>query len=336
MAVSSHAKAWTYTSGGYPSSLHLANIQPPERPAPGHVLVEVKACALNPVDIQIMNLPFWSLPYLSYEKTACSDFSGTILAAPPESMWKAGDEVFGVNMAPFMPASGTLSEVAHVNEAKTTIVKKPTEWSHKQAAGLGCVWLTARTCIELVGPHVKDTKRVVVLGGSSATGMYTVMLAKKRGWEVLSTCSGKNANFVKTMGAEHVVDYTQQSVPERVSAFKPDAIVDCVGGTECLGIANRYVTIVGDKTGRTTMGGSMIYLTHPRMVLRWLWGKYGYGAKYDCIILDQRKEYLEDAKNVLEPEDIVIDSTYAFDDAKAAFERLNTGRARGKVVVEIV
>jgi len=184
---------------------------------------------------------------------------------------------------------------------------------------------------------VKDTqsKRVVVLGGSSATGMYGVLLAKQRGWKVLSSCSGRNADFVKEMGAEVVVDYTQESVAERVKAWKPDAIIDCVGGTECLGIAKRYVTIVGDKTSRTTIGGSLLYLFWPRMVLRWAWGRYGWGEKYDCIVLDQKKEYLEEACETLSPEKIVVDSTFAFEDAKKAFERLNTGRARGKVIIEI-
>ena len=137
------------------------------------------------------------------------------------------------------------------------------------------------------------------------------------------------------MGADEVVDYTVESVSERVRAWKPDAIVDCVGGTECLGIARRYVSIVGDKTARTTMGGSLLYLFHPRMVLRWLWGKFGWGEKYDCIILDPRKEYLEEAVRMLPVEKIMVDSTFAFDDAKEAFERLNTGRARGKVIVEV-
>lgn len=72
------------------------------------------------------------------------------------------------------------------------------------------------------------------------------------------------------MGTDLVVDYTKEKVPEEVKEFQPVAIVDCVGGAECLGIARRYVTIVGDKTSRTSMGGSLIYLYHPRMVLRWL------------------------------------------------------------------
>jgi reticulon-4-interacting protein 1, mitochondrial len=208
-------------------------------------------------------------------------------------------------MAPFILASGTLSKIAHLNEAKTTIVE-PDQWSHTQAAALGCVWLTARTCIERAEPHVGELKRVVVLGGSSATGMYTILLAKKRGWRILSTCSGRNTDFVKSMGVEDVVDYTQQNVPEHVKAFRPNAIIDCVGGTECLGIANKYVTIVGDKAGQTKMGASMI-VTLPHMLLRWLWERFGYGQKYTCITLDQKKEYLEEAKEVLDAESIVID-----------------------------
>jgi reticulon-4-interacting protein 1, mitochondrial len=65
---------------------------------------------------------------------------------------------------------------------------------------------------------------------------------------------------VKSMGADQVVDYTQTSVPAAIRAAKPTAIIDCVGGSECLGIEKRYITIVGDKTTRTAMGESLIYL----------------------------------------------------------------------------
>jgi NADPH:quinone reductase-like Zn-dependent oxidoreductase len=334
---STPVKAWTYTSGGYPSSLTLSTNTPPSSPSPGHLLIRIHACALNPVDIQLMNVPLWSLPYLSSPKTPCADFSGTLLAANPGMPGlAAGDSVFGIMMNPL--AGGTLCEVAHLPVSSTTVVKKPDGWTHAQAASLPLVWLTARTCIACVEPYVQDTasKRVVVLGGSSAVGMYTIFLAKARGWKVLTSCSGRNAEFVTdTMGADEVVDYTAASVAERVRAWKPDAIVDCVGGTECLGIARRYVSIVGDKTARATMGGSLLYLFYPRMVLRWLWGRFGWGERYDCIILDQKKEYLEEAMRVLPVEKIMVDSTFAFEDAKMAFERLNTGRARGKVVVEI-
>jgi NADPH:quinone reductase-like Zn-dependent oxidoreductase len=137
------------------------------------------------------------------------------------------------------------------------------------------------------------------------------------------------------MGADEAIDYTVESVPDRVRAWKPDAIVDCVGGTKCPAIAKRYVTIGGDKTARSTMGGSLLYLLYPCMVLRWLWGRFEWGERYDCIMLDQKKEYLEEAVRMLPVEKIMVDSTFAFEDAKKAFERLNPGRARGKVVVDV-
>lgn len=102
-----------------------------------------------------------------------------------------------------------------------------------QAASLPVVWLTARTCIECVDPDIRHTlgKRLVVLGGSSATAMHTILLAKERGWEVLTSCSGRNAEFVMAViGADEVVDYTVESVRDRVRAWNPDAIVYCVGG----------------------------------------------------------------------------------------------------------
>lgn len=76
------------------------------------------------------------------------------------------------------------------------------------------------------------------------------------------------------------------------------------------------------------MGGGPLYLLYPRMALRFFWGRFGWGERYDCIMLDQKKDYLQEAVDMLPVEKIMVDSTFAF-------ERLNTGRARGKVVVEI-
>jgi NADPH:quinone reductase-like Zn-dependent oxidoreductase len=113
-----------------------------------------------------------------------------------------GNDVFGIMV-------DTLCEVAHLPVASTTVVKKPEEWSYVQAASQPLVWLTARTCIACVEPYVKDTpgKRLVVLGGSSATGRHTIFMVKARGWKVLTSCSGRNADFVtNAMGADEAVD----------------------------------------------------------------------------------------------------------------------------------
>lgn len=329
-------KAWVYTHAGYPDTLQFQDIQAPPQPAPGHILVQVKAAALNPVDVQMMNLPINSIPGLNGPKIVGKDFAGIILGAAPGTGFNRGDEVMGLTMA--LDGSGTLSEAAHIDVNRSVVIKKPQGLSWNEAASLPLVWLTAYTAIEKCAPFLPDPSKgkIAILGGSSATGIYMVQLARKRGWTVLSTCSGRNVDFVREQGAHEVTDYTtsEDTVPRAVSAFGPDAIIDCVGGTDCIGLAKKYVTIVGDKTSRSSMGGSVLYLTSPRMVLRWLLGYLGISNSYECIILESNKEWLEKVTE-LRSEEITIDSVYQFDMVREAFEKLNTGRARGKIVINV-
>ncbi|KAF2157079.1 alcohol dehydrogenase [Myriangium duriaei CBS 260.36] len=334
--MSNSHKAWIYNHEGYPRGLSQATQSTPSTLSPKEVRVRVKAAAINPVDIQLMNLPIW--PYLptfvaNPTHVSAEDFSGIVEAAGQESGYKAGDEVFGmVNIL----ATGTLQEIIQFDASNTPLTLKPSTWSWEQAAALPLVYLTARTVIASVEPFVASTKKpkVAVLGGSSSTGIYMVHLAASRGWDVLASCSGRNADFVREMGARDIIDYTAASVPKRVRAFNPDAIIDCVGGTECLGLARRYVTIVGDKTSRANMGGAATYLWNPRMFLRSLAGRYGLSESYDCVNLEMKKEYLEETLR-LPTDKIIIDSTFSFNEAEQAFERLNTSRARGKVVIKV-
>lgn len=283
-----------------------------------------------------MNLPFvWSLPYFSsLRKGFGADFSGTVIAAGGAAAgFAAGDEVFGIH---FVPGSGTCQEVVTVDVARGAVVAaKPEAWAWTRAAALPLVWLTSRTCVAKIEGWVPEGGTVAVLGGSSATGMYAVHLAKRRGWRVVSTCGARNGEFVRGMGADVVVDYTRGGVREQVERERPDAIIDCVGGTECLGLARRYVTIVGDKTDRGLLGGAATYLWNPQMVLRTLLGKVGLRSEaYECVNLELRKDYLEETLE-LDEEKIVVDSTFSFNQVKEALDRLNSGRCRGKVVVEV-
>lgn len=367
MSVSDILKKWVYTTGGFPECLRQTTYTAPPSSTlkPTEIQVRVKAFAINPVDVQAMNLyktspsllP-WPLSLLSsadphQEHEACEDFSGTVTHAGPSSGFQPGDEVFGITMAP-VNGKGTASEVLTLDTADAgtvAVAKKPAAWGHTQAAAIPLVWLTARVVIESVHANVAGRsaeKWLVVLGGSSSTGMYTVRLAKARGWKVLATCSGRNVEFVRDqLGADEVVDYTAvSSVPGEIyrkllpSIEKGDGVViaDCVGGTECLYDATlgskitRFVTIVGDKSDRSSIGGPAIYAYYPRMVARWLWGQTGLGAHYDCVILQTRKDWLEEAGRTLAKEEVVVDSTFEFDELPKALEKMVGGRVRGKLV----
>ena len=335
----SRVKSWLYTTTAYPENLKLSETSVPAVPKPNHVLVQIHAAALNPVDIQLMNLPLNNIPGLNGPKIPARDFAGTIIATAEETGFEKGDEIMGISQD--QDGSGGLTEVAHLNTQKACIIKKPSHMSWAQAASLPLVWLTARTTVERCVPYMQASSpadnRIVILGGSSSTGLYTVKIARERGWTILSSCSSRNADFVRSLGANEVVDYTSSpdAVTSAVKAFQPNAIIDCVGGTECIGLAPQYVTIVGDKTSRATMGGSFLYFTRPLMVWRWLLGRVGLGNSYECIILEQRKEWLEECTKLEGEDQIILDSVFDFGRVTDAFERLNTSRARGKVVVEL-
>ncbi|KAL0256556.1 hypothetical protein SLS55_008951 [Diplodia seriata] len=355
-------KAWVYTPGlGYPACVKQTLLPAPISPstttggglvAPTHLLVRVRAAALNPVDIQLMNF----LPSFLPERGFGADFAGTVIAAGRDSGFADGDDVFGVCLAPFGGRdAGTVREVLSVDVTRAVVARKPAAWkSWARAAAVPLAWVTARTCVARCEGYVSSVGddgeedegqrgeggggTVAVLGASSATGMWAVVLAKRRGWRVVATCGGRNAGFVRSaaVGADVVVDYTQEGgVRAKVAAERPDAIIDCVGGTECLGLARRYVTIVGDKTSRGALGGALTYLWNPQMVLRTLLGKVGLRSEvYECINLEMKTSYLEEALD-LDEDKIVLDSTFSFDQVREALERLNSGRCRGKVVVEV-
>ncbi|CRG88420.1 hypothetical protein PISL3812_05450 [Talaromyces islandicus] len=328
-------KAWTYTAPGYPDTIKLTDYDIPSTPAPGHLLIKIHAVALNSVDITLMNLPFWHIPWLQYPKVLCEDYSGTVIAAGENTSFKKGDTVFGFSK---IPGRGGLAEVVHIREKGwfNATVKKPDSLTHQQAASLPLVWFTAKACMDSVIPYVtQENQKVAILGGSTGVGIYLIHLAKQQGWEVLATCSAGNEELVKGLGADSTADYTSQNVREETTKFQPDAIIDCVGGTECIGVARkRYVTIIGDKTDRNVMGGPSSYFHGPWQALRWVKGFLGLGERYDVVELGISTEHLLEASK-LEAEKIIIDSVFPFSEVKSAFERLETGRARGKIIIEI-
>ncbi|KAI0887860.1 alcohol dehydrogenase [Annulohypoxylon maeteangense] len=332
--MSGDMMAWTCTHGGFPKALQLSTIPYDIGPVKStEIRVRTKAASINPVDVQLMSYPLLSrLPSFasSSQKGVGEDFSGVVEEAGVDSGFRAGDEVFGI--IPFVPG-GTLQEKIIVDTRKSVVVDKPIDWTWEQAAALPLVWLTARTTIEEIESYVNNGK-VVVLGGSSSCGMYAIHIAKQRGWTVVASCSSRNTDFVRSMGADDTIDYTTTSVPEQVKAFGPDVIIDFVGGKECLGLAKRYVTVVGDKTDLTSSGGRNTYLWNPQMLLRAFGGRAGLGPSYTCINLEFKYSFLEEVLS-LPPDKIIIDSIFEFDQATEAFHKLITGHTRGKVVVKM-
>ncbi|UPX19417.1 uncharacterized protein EKO05_0009680 [Ascochyta rabiei] len=348
----------TYTA---PESLpHLTHTPLPTL-GPGDLLIKIHAAAINPVDIQL-----WGNPLIGYvagrkEKGVGRDYSGTIVALgsslQDSENWRVGDAVFGLCSRPL--GEGTFSQYLKISPATEPISKKPTAWTFEEAASVPLVVLTAFSCLDWLPSSRQspngETRRVIVSGASGGVGMWCVQLAKKLyRCHVTGICSGRNAEFVRGLGADEVIDYSQQDVARtlldgRPEGRKDDLYVDCVGGTEMfahwhdmLHKTGAYITIVGDKTSRTAMGGPLTYFTYPSQIWRYVYGYFS-GPRYANVLLYQKSELLEQVAELADKQDVevvvqdVVKGILSEEGHKEAWEKVRRymveGRVRGKIVV---
>jgi NADPH:quinone reductase-like Zn-dependent oxidoreductase len=257
-------------------------------------------------------------------------------------------------------AEGTFTQYLIINPSSEPISKKPSTLSHHEAAAIPLVVLTAFACLDWLPSESRSpnsTRRVIVSGASGGVGMWCVQLAKKLyKCHVTGICSRRNADFVRSLGADEIIDYGAQDVAKTLLDGRPegkryDLYVDCVGGTEMfnhwtelLHTSGAYITIVGDKTSRTAMGGPLTYFTYPSQVLRHIRG-YLLGPRYANVILYQKSELLEQVKQLAEKDEVkvvvqdVVKGILDEERHKNAWEMVKgymvEGRVRGKIVVDI-
>ncbi|KAH7403297.1 hypothetical protein BKA64DRAFT_445819 [Cadophora sp. MPI-SDFR-AT-0126] len=315
------------------------------------ILVKVHAASINPCDIQLWRSGLVAV--VAGDKGMGKDFSGTVVAVGEKVVgWAEGDEIFGLLFHIFGQA--TFSEYINVNPATDPVAKKPSALTHEQAAAIPLVALTAYACLEWLPTHTSSERRVIIRGASGGTGSWLVQIAKiVYDCHVTAICSAKNAPYVKSLGADSMIDYTTEDVPQTLlSSLKDDAkydlIVDCVGGTELIPFYQQllhtrgaYLSIVGDKTDVRIMGGPITYFTNPAQVLRYIKG-FIWGPRYACVSFIEKNEYLQQIASLAERgelADVEIEVLEGiFDEREAwrkAIEAMQSMRVRGKVVLAI-
>ncbi|KDE06066.1 hypothetical protein MVLG_03618 [Microbotryum lychnidis-dioicae p1A1 Lamole] len=331
--------AWTHATPPFGSTLRKHTFKPSTL-SPTQLLIEVDRAAANPVDVQIANSSVFKLAALSYPKGIGEDYAGIVIAQGREVIeFAVGDTVLGFYLTALgKPWEGALSQVRMV-EASSAVIK------YSPSAKLS---------------PTEAAPSIVVLGGSSGVGIYAIQYAKSElgAPKIVATCSGKNAEFVRSLGANHVIDYISENILEGLLKHRPaegyTTILDCVGGTALLPHLGRllthadgssghpgggYITIVGDATDSERIGGATVYWYSPRMVWRTLWSWYGLSSKwrYSCISLKAPKDKLHKGVELIQDKGIkvVVDSEYEFDDVEKAFKKLRTRRARGKIVIKV-
>lgn len=322
---------------GAPSEFVIDEVGPSPL-GPNDLRVNIYAAAVNPVDCKIRSGGQRAIIRLDFPARLGMDMSGVVAeVGAAVSGFSVGDEVFASTGHRRM---GTYAEEIIVRAKE--VAKKPKKLSHQEAASLPMVALTAWDA--LVGfCKVQPGQRVLIQAGSGGVGSAAIQLAKHLGAKVLTTCSTRNLAFVKTLGADVAIDYTKERYDD--IARECDAVLESLGGQH-LGRALRTVRR-GGRVASITPG----IPTYTQRYGPWL-GLAVFGLGFSATMIDAwllrgRKLGLVTRKpsganlarlaaladdGTLRP---VIDRVYPLDEVASAHAYIETGHARGKVVLAV-
>jgi NADPH:quinone reductase-like Zn-dependent oxidoreductase len=332
---SSSFRAWQYTSvkGGLEKNLKLNPAAPLPTPNADQHLVRMIAVALNPVDYKPAEIPFLGRWLVPNPATPGIDFAGRIVAPAVGSALKPGQLVFGAAAkTPF--AAGALPKYA-VTEKKTTVAL-PEGVSPVDAA---TVAVGALTAYQSIVPNVRKGDKVFINGGSGGTGVFCIQIAKAVGCHVTTTCSTPNVELCKSLGADVVVDYRKQNVVEALKAngHRFHRVVDNVGSDTSLYYRCHEYTEPG-AVYIMVAGVPTFSFFFSALKMRYLPAFLGGGQrKTTGFYTDPSGKDLEIVGDWMNSGKVkaVIDSRFPYEEAPKAFERLTTGRSKGKIVIDV-
>jgi NADPH:quinone reductase-like Zn-dependent oxidoreductase len=315
-------KAIVLNAYGSPDVVELKEIDRPVLKEK-EVLVRVHAASLNAGDIFSMRGSPWLARFsVGFPKPKNYilgwDMAGQVEAAGQAvTQFQPGDAVFAAD-------SGALAEYVCVAEDK--LATKPTNLTFEQAAAVPSAALTALQGLRDQG-QVKPGQKVLINGASGGVGTFAVQIAKALGAEVTGVCSTGKVDLVRSLGADHVIDYTQENFTQGGQRY--DLILDNVG-SHSFSDYRRVLTpqgIIQPNTGHAGM--SYVFKAFLRSLVMRQQGSL-FVANPNCEDMNFLKELLEAGK--ITP---VIDKTYPLREAVEAFRYMDQGHARGKVVVSM-
>ena len=321
-------KAIVTTKYGSPEVLQLEEV---EKPAPNdnEVLVKIHAAAITAGDVIVLK----GEPFVTRLATGLlepknmipgKEMAGRVVAVGQNvTQFQLGDEVFGdLSVASW----GAFAEYVAVPES--AIALKPTNLTFEEAAAVPESAVVALQGLRDKG-KIQSGQKVLINGASGGVGLYAVQIAKAFGVEVTAVCSTRNIELVCSLGADHVVDYTQEDftqngqqydlilaangyhpISDYKRALSPEGIYVATGGTMTQSLQATMLGPLISMTGRKKMGGMLV---KPN--------------KTDLVFI---KELIE--ANKVTP---VIDRRYPLSEVADAFRYMGEGRAQGKVVITV-
>lgn len=320
-------KAIFHTKYGSPDVLSLREIDKPT-PTGNQVLIRVQAAAVNPLDWHILRGKPFLVRLMGFgllkpkHQILGADMAGRIEAIGKDvTQFEVGDEVFGSGM-------GGFGEYACLGE--NTAVHKPANLTFEQAAAVPVAGLTALQALRKQG-QIQDGQHILINGASGGVGTFAVQIAKALGAHVTGVCSGKNVEMVRSIGADHVIDYTKEDF--WLSGKQYDLIVD---NAAFQSIRKSLRVLKGTGTYVGVGGSSATVSVLKSLIFNPIIAKIN-GKRVASFIADVNRADLIFMKELLEAGKVVpvIEKKYSLAETPQAIRYVEEGHTRGKVVISI-
>lgn len=322
-------KAIIYETYGSADVLQFKDIEKPA-PKPNEVLVKVHASSANPLDWRMMR----ATPFLARLENGLfkpkvtrlgADLAGRVEAVGSSVIqFRSGDEVFGDN---FGSGLGAFAEYVCVSEDRLAL--KPSRTSFEDAAAVPLAAMTALQGLQM--GKIQPGQKVLINGASGGVGTFAVQIAKALGAEVTGVCSTRNLDIVRSIGADHVIDYTQEDFTRNGQQYD---LIYCAVGNHTI---TEYKRALKPQGICVIVGFTSLRLMFEHLILGPRRSKAG-GQRVGIMgTVKSNKHDLETLRQLLEAGKVtpVIDRCYPLQQVPDALRYLETGRAKGKVVVTV-
>jgi NADPH:quinone reductase-like Zn-dependent oxidoreductase len=322
-------KAIVYTKYGPPDVLQLQELEKPT-PRENEVLVKIHAASVNALDWHMLTADIFLVRFMGgglfapKKNRLGADMAGRVEAVGSNvSQFRPGDDVFG-DVEPF--GSGAFGEYVAVPEK--ALVLKPVNFSFEEAAALPVAALTALQGLRDVG-QIQPGQKVLINGASGGVGTFAVQIAKAFGAEVTAVCSTRNLEQARTLGADHVIDYTKEDFTQNGQQYD---LILAANGYHPLSAYKRALA----PKGIYAMAGGKTRQMFEAILLGSL-KSMGGDKKLTIVSTHSSAKDLTAIKELVEAGKVVsvIDRRYPLAETADALRYLGEGHARGKIVINV-
>ena len=316
-------KAFVYTKYGSADVLHLQEVEK-STPKDDEVLIKVQAVSINAYDWHFLSADIFLIRMIGgflrpKNPILVADLAGRVEAVGSHvKQFQPGDEVFGDI------GGGGLAE--YVCARENLLVRKPAKMTFEEAAAVPMAALTAVQGLRDEG-QIQPGQQVVINGASGGVGTFAVQIAKTFGAEVTAVCSTRNLDTARSIGADHIIDYTKEDFTKSGQRYD---LIFAANGYHPISAYQRALTPKGIYV---MAGGKVPQLFQALTMGRWM-SKTG-GQKMGAMTAKTNQNDLVTIKEFLEAGKVrpVIDRRYPFSEVPEAFRYFGQGHARGKVVI---